>query len=326
MLLRTMTASSAARRSLAPPTGPAPEDHACPPAAAGPALSAARWTAIVAAGTVLVAAIGWLDYVTGPEVGLSLAYLVPVVLAGWLAGRRAGVLLALAAATAWFSADAALHRANYLPVSVWNGVTRLAIYAAIGLLAARVRRDRLQLIDLNARLARALEAERTLARTDALTGLANSRAFLETLRTETARSRRARTPVCVAYIDLDNFKRINDRHGHAAGDAFLRQVADELRRAVRDGDVVARIGGDEFAVLLWQAEPAPAEEVGRRIVTRVAAAAAAPYPKADVGASVGLAWFAVAPDDDEEILRLADEAMFEAKQAGKHAVVLRTGS
>lgn len=324
MLASAMAASPSTHRSSSPPlAGSASDEHGFPPVE--PALSLSRWLALVAGGVVLVAAIGWLDYVTGADVGLSLAYLVPVTLSGWFAGRRAALLLAAVAAVAWFAADAALHRTSYLPVSVWNGVTRLAIYAAIGVLAARVRRDRLRLLDLNARLARALEAERTLARTDALTGLANSRAFFETLHTETARSRRARTPVCLAYIDLDNFQRVNDRRGHAAGDALLRQVADELRRAVRDGDVVARVGGDEFAVLLWNAEPAPAEEVGRRIVSRVAAVAAG-YPEADVGASVGVAWFAVAPDDDEELLRLADEAMFEAKQGGKHAVVLRTGS
>ncbi|MBN1771369.1 MAG: GGDEF domain-containing protein [Deltaproteobacteria bacterium] len=326
MLPPTMNAPHAtAARSLAPADRPGPEAAALPAAAAGPALSVSRWAATVAVGVALVAAIGWLDHATGPEVGLSLVYLVPVTVVGWLAGRRAGLLLALGAAAAWFAADVAQHAEGYVPVAGWNAFTRLAIYAAIGLLAARVRSDRLRLVDLNGRLARALDAERTLARTDGLTGLANSRSFLETLRIETARSRRARTPICVAYLDLDNFKRVNDRHGHAAGDDLLRRIADELRDVVRTSDVVARLGGDEFGILLWQVEPAPAEEIGRRIVERVAAAAA-PYPEADVGASVGLVWYAVAPDRDEELLQEADGAMYDAKQAGKHAVMLRTGS
>ena len=312
-----------------PATVPSPDppaEAASPerPRGTGP-LSGRAWAALVGTAVLAVAAIGWLDYVTGPELGLSLAYLVPVAVAGWLAGRRAGLLLAVAAAAAWFAADAALHGEGHVPVAGWNAFTRLGIYAAIGLLAARVRSDRVRLVDLNRRLARALEAERSLARTDGLTGLGNSRSFLEMLRTEAARSRRARTPICIAYIDLDNFKRVNDRHGHAAGDELLKRIADELRDAVRAGDVVARLGGDEFGALLWNVEPAPAEEIGRRIVDRVAAAASH-YPAADVGASVGLAWYAVAPDRDEEALQEADAAMYDAKQAGKHGLRLRTPS
>jgi diguanylate cyclase (GGDEF)-like protein len=153
-----------------------------------------------------------------------------------------------------------------------------------------------------------LRTHETLAATDPLTGCLNRRAFLERLRTAIERSA-GRTVVCL--VDLDGFKGVNDRDGHAAGDAVLRSVTSALGAVVRETDTVARLGGDEFAVLAALAEPDDAASLAERIREGVARAG---HP-VGVTASVGLT--AVRPgDDDHEVLLRADQAMYRAKAGG----------
>ncbi|HTC77354.1 MAG TPA: diguanylate cyclase, partial [Terriglobales bacterium] len=99
-------------------------------------------------------------------------------------------------------------------------------------------------------LAAALAAEKELSRSDPLTGLPNRRAFYEVALAEADRARRYRHPLSLAYLDVDNFKQVNDDYGHDAGDELLVRVAEVLRRNLRNNDIVARLGGDEFAMLL----------------------------------------------------------------------------
>ncbi|WP_084801410.1 GGDEF domain-containing protein [Bradyrhizobium sp. Ec3.3] len=127
----------------------------------------------------------------------------------------------------------------------------------------------------------------------------------------------------VFCVDLDNFKGVNDRLGHAAGDAVLVAVADRLRASVREADVVCRVGGDEFVILLPDITDTEAADIARRITARVAE----PFefaPAARVGASIGLA---TAPQDGmtaDELLSAADRAMYEAKRRGKGSFVIHT--
>jgi diguanylate cyclase (GGDEF)-like protein len=127
----------------------------------------------------------------------------------------------------------------------------------------------------------------------------------------------------VFCLDLDGFKGVNDRFGHAAGDAVLVAVADRLRASVRDADFVCRIGGDEFVILLSNITDGEAAAVARRIISRVSE----PFefaPTARVGASIGLA---SAPRDGvtaDELLSAADRAMYEAKRRGKGGFVIHT--
>jgi diguanylate cyclase (GGDEF)-like protein len=258
---------------------------------------------------LFVAWIGWVDMVTGVEVGMSLFYLIPVVMAGWWLGPMAAAICAAASTIAWLTADLqATERASLLP-SLWNGFTRLIIFTVMGLLVSRVRTDHSRLRDL-------LDREKTLARTDAVTGLMNHRGFLETLMREASRCRRAEQPLCLAFMDLDNFKQVNDRYGHAAGDTLLARIARAIRETVRGGDVPARLGGDEFVVLFWDVDRAAVEGIAQRIIDRVRMAGEE-YPEAELGASVGIAFFGIPPDSVEEILKRADNAMYEAKTMGK---------
>lgn len=280
-----------------------------------------RFLILTAASVVLLGSMGWVDYLTGPDIGFSLFYILPVIAAGWYVGRRSAVVAAVTASLVWFAADYALRGEGWLPVSVWNGFTRLTLFLALGILVANQRRTQLALASANRSITEALLREEQLSRTDALTGLANVRAFLETVRRELERARRSRQSVCVAYLDLDNFKRVNDARGHQAGDELLQAVAVALREEVRGGDVPARLAGDEFAVLLWNASRAEVEKIGQRLVRRVAELGER-YPELGLGASVGIAWFSAPPATEDEVIRAADEAMYRAKGAGKNRVAV----
>ncbi len=171
--------------------------------------------------------------------------------------------------------------------------------------------------------ARQYEEARGEALTDPLTGLANRRALDERLRLELERARRSRQPVSVLMVDIDHFKRINDRHGHAAGDAVLSRLATILRQEIRSIDLAARYGGEEFVVLL-PATPAPAAYAVAERIRRAVAREAFALPGGQmlrVQASIGIASF---PDDDPEgghLLERADEALYAAKGAGRNRVI-----
>jgi diguanylate cyclase (GGDEF)-like protein len=277
--------------------------------------SSARSVEIGALCVGAIAIVGWVDVLNEPEMGLSLFYLVPILAAGWWLNVRMAIVCAVFAAACWFAADVISHRDIAMALSIWNAATRLAIYVLVGTLFATLKRDRY-------RLQESLRNETTLARTDFLTGLPNTRAFLERLKGEVSRVRRRSEPVCVGYVDLDNFKKVNDMYGHLAGDGLLKDVARTITQAVRSCDDVGRLGGDEFGVLLVDTSADGAPVVGQRLVDRVSALASG-YPGAGLGASVGIAFVESPPDDVEMLLREADRAAYEAKSAGKARVAMR---
>ncbi len=269
---------------------------------------AGRATARVAASTAgllaVVALVGYADYITGPDFGFSLFYLAPIVAAAWYCGRGASLLVALAAAASWFYADYMVRVS--LPLSLWNGITRLVIYVSEGLLIAALREDR--------------RREAVLARTDSMTHLPNSRAFLELLEAAVGQTK----AICVMYIDLDNFKRVNDAFGHHAGDMVLERTGGALRESVRTTDVVARLGGDEFAILLQEIDVAGAEAIARRVIEKVQLIAS-DFEGTGLGASMGLAMMQRG-FSAEELLKASDDAMYDAKRRQKGSFLLRVMS
>jgi diguanylate cyclase (GGDEF)-like protein len=166
----------------------------------------------------------------------------------------------------------------------------------------------------NARLLRQL---RDAAETDLVTGVYSHRHLQDRVRQETARAARAHAPMSVLMVDLDDFKRINDQHGHQAGDRVLRAIAGALRAAVRTSDVVARYGGDEFVVLMPETDEDEARSVARRAETAVAELG---HPMADgstvhVTCSVGLALHPRDGRSGKDLLRAADAAMYSHKRS-----------
>src|SRR5712671_3941527 len=198
----------------------------------------------------------------------ALFYVIPVLGAAWWLGRGPALLAAVTAGIAWFEAEAWGHRGEPTRSLLWNSMSRLAMLIAMAAMVVRIREDRRRLKDVNARLSRLLDVEEKLARTDPLTGLPNRRAFLERVSDELARARRTAHPVSIAYIDIDNFKRINDDKGHVEGDEFLKEVAQAIRETIRASDVAARLGGDEFAVLFTDAKRSSVEPLAHRLLAR----------------------------------------------------------
>jgi diguanylate cyclase (GGDEF)-like protein len=167
----------------------------------------------------------------------------------------------------------------------------------------------------NARLVTRLERQ---AAEDPLTGLANQRAFYRTCAAEFSRALRSESEVSIVMLDLDHFKVINDAHGHLQGDQVLLAVADALRRSVRAHDVVARMGGEEFAILLPDADAAAAFDTAERARTAIARV---PVAAATLSCSAGVATASPAQASPVDLLALADRALYQAKRLGRDRTV-----
>ncbi len=260
---------------------------------------------IITAGLAFVALLGVANYLSGPDVSFLIFYTAPVFLVAWYVGRGAGLLMCAASALSWLLAALGTFEHYAIPLTVyWNVAVRLGFMLILAHLAAAFKKS--------------LEQERAVARTDFLTGAINRRHFDELAAAEIARSRRHAHPFTVAYMDVDDFKLVNDRHGHSAGDRLLRLAADAIRRNVREVDVVARLGGDEFAVLMPETGADAAETVVRRVRRRLLEVVRAEgWP---VTFSVGVVTWDAPPDSVDEMLRAADRQMYAAKRGGKNAV------
>ena len=166
--------------------------------------------------------------------------------------------------------------------------------------------------------ARRFREARQLADLDALTGLHNRRYFHETLAREVARAQRYNRQLALIVFDLDDFKEVNDRIGHLAGDSVLAEAAERVRGVVRSADIACRVGGDEFAVILPESALADADQLYRRIQAAVSS-----RPISQIGTlylSAGVT--ELRPEDDAvNFFQRADEALYRAKEAGKGRVV-----
>lgn len=254
---------------------------------------------------ILVLVLGVTDLRTGFELSFALFYLAPIALAAWYAGRTAGLAVSLASAFVWFVADIASGHIYSAPwFYLWNTSVRFGIFVIVAILLARLKD--------------ALVVEQTLARTDFLTQAINSRYFYELAGQEIARSRRYSHPLTLAYIDLDNFKQVNDRFGHLAGDRLLQQVVQVCKKNLRTTDCVARLGGDEFVILLPETNASAARIILPRMVTHLRDEIHRDNPF--VSCSIGVVSCTGEIPDRAELVRMADIAMYRAKSAGKDQI------
>ncbi len=259
-------------------------------------------------GLALVAALGVVDYVTGPFLSMAFFYLLPVCLAAWFAGRGAGILMASAGALASLLADVTATSWHSHPlVSSWNATVELGLFVAFACVLSELRR--------------AMDHAKELSRTDALTGAANARSFLEVVDQEVQRGRRYQHPVTLAYLDVDNFKAVNDHFGHATGDTLLRLVTDTIRCHLRAPDVVARLGGDEFAILLPETGREEAEPVLERIRQNLVEVSA--QHRWPITFSLGALTWKGTGQAAEELVQAADHLMYTGKRAGKNRITFQ---
>ncbi|HEY5432653.1 MAG TPA: GGDEF domain-containing protein [Coriobacteriia bacterium] len=247
----------------------------------------------------------WIDRASGTELSLTALYLGPVAIIAWFFGRTQGRAWCLLVGAASALAELTMSGQSTAPTIIaWNT-------AAVMMLP-------LVVVEVLTRLHRSLEVERDLARTDTLTGVANTRSFKELAEAELERARRYGRTFTLASLDLDHFKNVNDTLGHAAGDRLIHDVGQAIRRRLRRVDIVARIGGDEFVVLLPETDAAAAAVALEHIRGALQSVADGYGP--EVTASFGAVTFVSPPASVEQMLQLADVAMYQAKNASRDRI------
>jgi two-component system, cell cycle response regulator len=245
---------------------------------------------------------------------------VAIALAAWLRSLLGGVI-------AWLLVMGCLLLLSlHLGNLSMDGRTLFATgigFLVTGLAVGQLRADRRRLLLAHQQLAQAHATILQQALTDGLTGLPNHRAVMDQLQKELERAGRYGRPFSVLFFDADRFKRVNDTHGHAAGDAVLRQIGERAASALRGGDTIGRFGGEEFVVLLPEADTSEARLVAERIRATVAAEPVATSEVEGglaVTVSIGVATFLLDGNSEREVLEQADEAMYLAKRMGRNQV------
>lgn len=263
-----------------------------------------KWSFILAA-FIFIVLIGIIDYLSGLEISVSLLYLIPISLVSWYVGRKEGIAISFLATVDWFLADWYGER-NYSHPAIpyWNASVELSFFLILTYALSSLQKK--------------WNIEKDLARTDPLTKIANRRAFFETATLELERSLRYQHSLSLAYIDLDNFKWVNDNQGHNEGDKLLVSVAEILREKTRFNDTIARLGGDEFAVLLPETKPEDTKTVIEKLQQELLKKMQ--VNKWPVTFSIGLVSFQIPPSSINVVIHEADLLMYDVKRSGKNKI------
>jgi diguanylate cyclase (GGDEF)-like protein len=267
-------------------------------------LESRSTASVFACSLALLALIGWIDYVTGPEIGVSIFYLIPLALVAWRSGGLPALGLSILGAVEWYLAEAYGGRTYSNPLAAcWNAAIRFGFFATVT-----------SLIGVTSRL---VDHERELARTDPVTGLANARHFYQVAESRIQRARAQSRALTIAYVDIDEFKQVNDRLGHAAGDDVIRAVGASMVSGVRATDLASRLGVDEVALLLPETPYGAATAVLRRLSERLDSLARKNGWL--ITFSIG-AVTTSSPGSVDDLIRRADALMYEVKRNGKNGL------
>jgi diguanylate cyclase (GGDEF)-like protein len=260
------------------------------------------WTVV---GIGSIGLLGIIDTLTGNEITFSLFYMAPIVVVTWAVHQEAGLFMSLLSALTLLGAEIAAGQTySSRTTYVWNTLIRTVFYIIVTYLVAELHKARRE--------------EQLAARTDFVSGAANARYFHELLQMEINRIHRYPHPITVVYIDIDNFKLVNDLFGHKIGDEVLRSIAAELKTQLRRTDIVARVGGDEFALLLPSTHQPEAKVVISKVQTNlVETMKQRNWP---VTFSMGAVTCVSPPHSPEQLLNLADELMYQVKNSTKNDV------
>ncbi len=244
-----------------------------------------------------------LDCLTGSGIRFGLVYVIPILLSASI-NRHFGFVIAIVSALLASSVDLYLQRySEHYIYYIWELTTRGIIFTLVA--------------HLRSSLMFFTRKESELARTDELTGGMNLRAFREQLETEIYRASRYCYPLTIAYIDIDNFKTINDTLGHSEGDRVLRTVVTTIKQYLRKSDIVARLGGDEFAILLpvtdWNDSHTIVNTIQSHLMNEVHKNHWA------ISFSIGVLICIEIPPDGDQMIEAADNLMYSVKQQGKNS-------
>jgi len=258
---------------------------------------------------LLLGVISATGYLVGYEITVSLFFLIPIALATWYRSHHIGIIFCILSTLIWYLVDTASagHPYNNPFAPYWNSALRLGLF----LITVQL------LIQLKARL----NTEKELSRTDSLTGAMNGRGFTEVAEKLFELSARHNRPTTIAYIDLDDFKKVNDEFGHHEGDRVLQTVGGILLNSVRKSDIVGRLGGDEFSVVLPETNEIGAKSTFLKLKDELSDAMKQhSWP---IGFSVGVVSFDLPPAKLDDAIRSADALMYHVKKHGKNNMVFK---
>jgi diguanylate cyclase (GGDEF)-like protein len=258
---------------------------------------------------LIIVILGWIDYVSGVDFRIYPLYFIPLAFGSWNRPAITSLMLSVYATAVWFFSNYLIGM-RYSSNVVWvvNTASQLTTFILVSLAVAYIGRR--------------FEFESELARTDALTGLLNSRAFYERMSFEVKRSHRYQRPIAVVYLDLDNFKEINDRLGHKAGDKILLRVARILRASLRDTDIVGRMGGDEFMLVLPEINSDSLEKVLERVRVKVKTIIGNDH-KLHLSISAGAVVCIPNKETMEKLISFSDDLMYQVKRSGKDGIIIK---
>ena len=261
-------------------------------------------------GLLGIAGVGAMNYLFGSCLSFASLSLGPIVLVAWFAGYERGLYLsAIALAVALIVDYTSVRVCGHLYQHLWNEAVLFGAFILIAYLISRLQHY--------------LGQERSHARIDHLTGVANRLAFYEAANGEIIRAIRHRRPLTIAFLDIDNFKKVNDSLGHHEGDRLLQKTAHFIRENLRASDHICRLGGDEFAVLLSETDAYEAQRVIEKIKGNLFNVVR-DYGES-IGYSIGMVTFKEPPPSVDEMLRQADQAMYEIKKNVRRTVEVRLG-
>ncbi len=256
------------------------------------------------AGLLLLGGVAVGDYITGAELSFSLFYLLPIALISLTVSGTAGICAAFFSAAVWLFLEVMTSTTANSYVYLWNAVIRLGFFL------------------LPALLLKVIEQEKYHARIDFLTGAINRFYFNELMGREIDRSCRYHHPFTIAFMDLDNFKTINDTFGHSFGDDLLRTIAQNMKKNLRKTDAIARVGGDEFVILLPETNSDAAQHAIRNLFHKLAEDLQS--KKWPVTFSVGVLTLTAPSISTDKIFSIVDRMMYSVKNNGKNDIKFAT--
>ena len=267
-----------------------------------------RMPSIFAISLLSIALVCFVDYQSGAQISMMLLYAAPILAAAWFCGKVEGMVVAGIAAVCWSLVNFLNHSKGSSEVVLsWNALTRFGIFVLLA-----------YTVSLQANLKKALQREKQRADTDRLTGLLNKAAFREHVEEEMIRAQRYNHPLSLAFIDLDNFKQINDTRGHAFGDKLLLQVSETITESIRKTDLAGRIGGDEFTICFPETSDTQVRSAIHNLVQKLDMMTS--QSGLQITASIGVVTCTNVCETYDALLGKADKLMYIAKQKGKNAV------
>jgi diguanylate cyclase (GGDEF)-like protein len=264
---------------------------------------------LLLSGFILIGFVGFVDFLTGYEYSLSAFYVLPIALITWGSSQNLGFVVSFVSAIVWFIAEAASgqpHSHHFAPL--WNTLIRSILFCTIVALLTKIKI--------------LMQRERELARTDYLTSAVNSRCFREIAQMEMLRIQRHHRSFTIAYLDLDNFKLMNDQFGHFAGDQALQTVVHSIKKRIRRTDTIARLGGDEFVLFFPETDDKAAHLLMADLHHSLSKEMQInSWP---ITFSIGVLTCQVAPNSVDELVAMADDLMYSAKFTNKNAIKYST--